>query len=98
SGFADLLPSLRPESVYVGVSAGSMAVASIFGESYSNPPSGRHNALTSEDIVFATPKGEIKCIFVTAQGAGVVDFALIPHLDRQSVFDLSSTRDLQGKT
>jgi dipeptidase E len=91
SGLADLLPSLRPESVYVGVSAGSMAVASTFGEAYSNPPSGSHNALTSEDIVFATPRGEIKRIFVTAQGAGLVDFALIPHLDHEDHPDASST-------
>jgi len=91
SGLADLLPSLRPESVYVGVSAGSMAVASTFGETYSNPPSGRHNALTSEDIVFATPQGEIKRILVTAQGAGLVDFALIPHLNNENFPDASST-------
>ena len=82
---------LRPESVYVGVSAGSMAVASTFGEAYSNPPSGSHNALTSEDIVFATPQGEIKRILVTAQGAGLVDFALIPHLDNENHPDASST-------
>jgi dipeptidase E len=91
SGLADLLPSLRPESVYVGVSAGSMAVASTFGEAYSNPPSGSHNALTSEDVVFATPQGEIKRILVTAQGAGLVDFALIPHLDNENHPDASST-------
>ena len=34
SGLADQLPSLRPEVVYVGVSAGSMAVTPSFGESY----------------------------------------------------------------
>ena len=89
SGLADLLPSLRPESVYVGVSAGSMAVASTFGETYSSPPSGRHNALASADIVFATPQGEMKGIFVTAQGAGAVDFALIPHLDHEDRPDAS---------
>ncbi|MBV8216491.1 MAG: Type 1 glutamine amidotransferase-like domain-containing protein [Verrucomicrobia bacterium] len=89
SGLADLLPSLRPESVYVGVSAGSMAVASTFGETYSSPPSGRHNALASADIVFATPQGEMKGIFVTAQGAGAVDFALIPHLDHEDHPDAS---------
>ena len=33
SGLADLLPSL-PETVYVGVSAGSMVTAPIFGETY----------------------------------------------------------------
>ena len=48
SGLADLLPSLRPEVVYVGVSAGSMAVTPSFGEpgwwidNYDpeNPPTG----------------------------------------------------------
>ena len=84
SGLVDLLPSLRRESVYVGVSAGSMAVASTLGETYCNPPSGSGSALTSEDTVFATPHGEISRIFVTAQGAGLVDFALIPHLDHES--------------
>jgi hypothetical protein len=34
SGFADLLPSLRPETVYVGLSAESMAVTPHFGETY----------------------------------------------------------------
>ena len=36
SGLADLLPSLR-ETVYVGVSAGSMVTAPIFGETYDDP-------------------------------------------------------------
>jgi len=38
SGLAELLPSLRPETVYVGVSAGSIAMASMFGEAYFDPP------------------------------------------------------------
>ena len=37
SGLADLLPSLR-DTVYVGVSAGSMVTAPIFGETYDDPP------------------------------------------------------------
>ena len=36
SGLADLLPSLR-EKVFVGVSAGSMITAPIFGETYDKP-------------------------------------------------------------
>ena len=36
SGLADLLPSLR-ETVYVGVSAGSMVTAPTFGETYDDP-------------------------------------------------------------
>lgn len=31
--------------------------------------------------MFATPQGEINRLLVTAQGVGLVDFALIPHLD-----------------
>ncbi len=60
SGLADLLPSLR-ETVYVGVSAGSMVTAPIFGETYDDPQ---------------TP-------FVIATGLGLVDFALLPHLDHE---------------
>jgi dipeptidase E len=89
SGLADLLPSLRRETVYVGVSAGSIAAAATFGETYRNPPTGSGTALTSEDIVFATPQGEIGRIFVTAQGAGLADFAVIPHLDHADHPDAS---------
>ena len=58
SGLAGLLPSLH-ETVYVGMSAGSMVTAPIFGETYDDPQ---------------TP-------FVIAEGLGMVDFALLPHLD-----------------
>ncbi len=58
SGLADLLPSLR-ETVYVGVSAGSMVTAPVFGETYNDAD---------------TP-------FVIDKGLGLVDFALLPHLD-----------------
>lgn len=58
SGLADLLPTLR-ETVYVGVSAGSMVTAPIFGETYNDPNKP----------------------FVIAKGLGLVDFALLPHLD-----------------
>lgn len=58
SGLGDLLPSLR-EQVYVGVSAGSMVTAPIFGETYDDP----------------------QAPFVIAPGLGLVDFAVLPHLD-----------------
>jgi dipeptidase E len=89
SGLADLLPSLRREAVYVGVSAGAMAATSNFGETYRDPPSGSGSPLTSEDVAFATPQGEISRIFITAQGVGLVDFALIPHLDHPDHPDVS---------
>jgi dipeptidase E len=89
SGLADLLPSLRPEAVYVGVSAGAMAAASTFGETYPDPPNGTGTPLTSEDIVFATPHGDLNRTLVTAHGAGLVDFSLIPHLDHEDHPDAS---------
>jgi dipeptidase E len=61
SGLADLLPSLD-NKVYVGLSAGSMATAPIFGETY-------------ED----TDKP-----FIIDKGLGLVDFALLPHLDHEN--------------
>jgi dipeptidase E len=89
SGLTDLLPSLRREVIYVGVSAGSMAASATFGETYRIPPNGSGSMFTSEDIVFATPGGEISRTFVTTQGAGLVDFALIPHLDHEDHPDAS---------
>ena len=61
SGLADLLPSLR-NTVYVGVSAGSMVTAPVFGETYDHPD---------------RP-------FVIESGLGLVDFALLPHLDHEN--------------
>jgi dipeptidase E len=89
SGLANLLPELPRETVYVGVSAGSMAASATFGETYFDPPRRSGEALTSEDIVFATPQGEISRLLVTAQGVGLVDFALIPHLDHEDHPDAS---------
>lgn len=87
SGLADLLPEL--ESVYVGVSAGAMAVTSTFVETYTEPPSGENGALKSEQVVFTTPDGDVDRLLVTGQGAGLVDFALIPHLDNPNHADAS---------
>lgn len=81
SGLTGLLPTLRPEAVYVGVSAGSIAAASTFVETYREPPRGSDGPLKSEDIVFATPGGDLKMTLVTGQGAGLVDFAVIPHFE-----------------
>ncbi|MBK9602644.1 MAG: Type 1 glutamine amidotransferase-like domain-containing protein [Anaerolineales bacterium] len=61
SGLAELLPSLR-KTVYVGVSAGSMVTAPIFGETYDDP----------------------NAPFVIEKGLGLVDFALLPHLDHEN--------------
>ena len=39
--------------------------------------------------MFSTPQGEISRVFVTVQGVGLVDFALIPHLDNKDHPDAS---------
>jgi dipeptidase E len=77
SGLTDLLPTLRSEAVYVGVSAGSMAACATVVETYLEPPNGNVGPLKSEDVVL----GDIDRILVTGQGAGLVDFAVIPHLE-----------------
>jgi dipeptidase E len=66
SGLADLLPSLR-ETVYVGVSGGSLVMAPNVGEEFAgwSPPTGGDRAL------------------------GLVDFAMFPHLDHESLPDNS---------
>jgi len=89
SGLSELLPTLRSEAVYVGVSAGSMAATSIFVETYAEAPGGNDGPLKSEDIVFATPQGNVEKFLVTGQGAGLVDFAVIPHLEHAEHPDAS---------
>lgn len=89
SGLTGLLPTLRPEAVYVGVSAGSIATASTFVETYVDPPRGKDAPVKSEDIVFTTPGGDVERILVTGQGAGLVDFAVIPHLEHPDHTDAS---------
>ena len=77
SGLAALLPTLRDEAVYVGVSAGSIAATSTFVETYIDAPRGQQGV----PEVFATPGGDVGRILVTGRGAGLVDFAVIPHLE-----------------
>jgi dipeptidase E len=83
SGLAEQLPSLLEKMVYVGVSVGSMATSTIFGETYSNPRSGAGEPLSSENMVFTTSDEVLNIIFVTAKGIGLIDFAIIPHLDHK---------------
>ncbi|GAA1852153.1 Type 1 glutamine amidotransferase-like domain-containing protein [Asanoa iriomotensis] len=89
SGLTALLPTLRSEAVYVGVSAGSIAAAHTFVETYVDPPRGSDGPLKSEDVVFSTPEGDVDRILVTGQGAGLVDFAVIPHLEHPHHLDAS---------
>jgi dipeptidase E len=97
SGVTGLLPTLRSEAVYVGVSAGSMAASSIFVETYDGPPRGKDDPLKSEDIVFGTSAGDVGRVLVMGQGAGLVDFAVIPHLEHPDHPDAVSAPSGTGK-
>src|SRR5262245_56026788 len=73
SGLADLLPSLR-ESVYVGVSAGSIVVTP-------------YNCDAEFDLEFV-PDGSDMALGAD-RALGLVDFTLYPHLDREDMPDTS---------
>jgi dipeptidase E len=88
SGLAEVLPTLD-DAVYVGVSAGAMAAARVFAETYTEPRTASGSPLTSEQLVFTTPQGDVSRILLTAEGAGLVDFAVIPHLDDENHPDAS---------
>ena len=95
SGLADLLPTLR--AVYVGVSAGSIAAATTFVEAHVEPPRAADGPLASEDVVFTTPEGDVDRVLVTGQGAGLVDFAVIPHLEHANHPDASWANAESGR-
>jgi len=84
SGLADILPSLE-KLVYVGVSAGSMAVSGIFGETYQDSPATSARPLTTQQIKFDT----FEKTFITAKGAGLINFAIIPHFNNENHTDAS---------
>ncbi len=86
SGLTDLLPSLLDKLVYVGVSAGSIAVASLFAEAYNEERFCAGNPLTSGEIVFSSARGEVSGTLVTAKGMGLTNFAVIPHFKNKNHF------------
>jgi dipeptidase E len=97
SGLADLLPSLRPEMVYVGVSAGSIALARQFGETYTAQPRCSGERLSSEELVFTRPEGDMTTTLVMAEGVGLVDFAIIPHVEFDDPYDVANAGKWAGR-
>ena len=75
SGLAELLPSLR--AVYVGTSAGSIAAAATFVETFHGPLTHDGEVVATEEVLL----GEHTRTLVTAHGAGLVDVTVIPHFD-----------------
>ena len=74
SGLADLLPQLSRETVYVGVSSGSMVVTPNFGEAYD----GWFCREPSRIPVSNLPTGDDRAL-------GLVDFSVFPHLDHEDL-------------
>jgi dipeptidase E len=97
SGLADLFASLNPKTVYVGVSAGSIVMASLFGETYFALPKCSGERLASEQIVFAGPEGELTATLVMAEGLGLVDFTIIPHVDFGDDRDVANAEKWAGR-
>ena len=78
SGLADLFADM-PQTIYVGVSAGAIATAQTFTETYGDPPKRDGEILKSEKIKWVGSEGEEEADLVTAPGIGLVDFGVIPH-------------------
>jgi dipeptidase E len=91
SGLADLFPSLT-ETVYVGVSAGSIAMATRFGETYFDQPRRSGEIISSEEFTVTRADGEVTMTLVMADGVGAVDFMTIPHIDYDDHFDVAYAR------
>jgi dipeptidase E len=83
--------------VYVGVSAGSIAMAATFGETYYDVPKCSGERLSSEDIVFTRPEGEITMTLVMAEGVGLVDFMTIPHVEFDDHLDVANAEKWAGR-
>ena len=83
SGLADLLPELT-QTVYVGVSGGSMVLTPINGEQYDDiDPLDPHHWSVSEMLVQANRQTG------SDRALGLVDFTLYPHLDHPSMPEAS---------
>jgi dipeptidase E len=69
----------------------------MFGETYTDPPECSGERLSSEDIVFAGPEGEITMTLAMAEGAGLVDFAIIPHVEYDDHQDAANAEKWAGR-
>ena len=86
SGLAALLPKLRREMVYVGVSGGSMVLTPISGEQYDDidPHDPQHWHMLVKLDPADRQTGSDRAL-------GLVDFTLYPHLDHPAMPEASLT-------
>lgn len=78
SGLAEVFESLK-DTVYVGTSAGAIATAHTFTETYDDPPKRDGEILKSEKLAWDGENGATEVDLVTAPGIGLVDLGVIPH-------------------
>jgi dipeptidase E len=90
SGLNELLADAPDELVYVGVSAGAIATASTFGEVYQEVPRCSGERLSSEQLTFRAADGELEMTLVMANGMGLVDFSIIPHVEFDDPQDVAN--------
>jgi dipeptidase E len=62
----------------------------VFGETYVDQPRCAGDRLSSEEVVFTRPEGDMTVTLVTAEGAGLVDFAIIPHVEFDDHHDVEN--------
>jgi dipeptidase E len=95
SGFAGLLPSLRSDLVYVGLSGGSMAVTHSFGETYNDRDTSGYRALGLVDIAlyphFENPQ------MTDTSAANVERWAADVPVPTYGIDDQTAIRAVDGK-
>ncbi len=91
SGLMNVLTSLNKDLVYVGVSAGSMVINDVFGETENKERAGCGTPLSTEEMTFSSAEGEFKKTLYVAKGAGLTDFAVIPHFNNVHFQDACGT-------
>lgn len=89
SGLGEVLADL--DSVYVGVSAGSICTATVFAESMPEPPRGAGDVLSIDPISYQMSAGPAEWVIVSATGMGLTDFAIIPHYENPNHEDAQGT-------
>ena len=90
SGLGEVLRGAPGDLVYVGVSAGAMATASTFGEVYQEVPRCSGERVSSQQIRFDLVDGRRDLTLVMAQGLGLTDFSIIPHVEFDDPRDVAN--------
>jgi len=72
-------------------------MASTFSEVYLNQRQASGERLSSEDMTFAGPESDMTLKLVVAEGAGLVDFTIIPHVEFDDHLDVANAEKWAGR-